>query len=66
MQPAVPEPILVDEFVCAARLSMSVGSLRRDRRKAKVVPFVRVNGLVRYDMDVVRASLRARQEGGKS
>jgi hypothetical protein len=66
MQPAVPgsDPIAVDEHVMAAQLNISLGWLRRDRRNKKIIPFIRLNGAVRYDPEAVRAALRARQEGG--
>lgn len=56
---------LVDEFACADVIGMSVDFLRKDRRGKKIVPFIKLNSAVRYDLDAVRAAMRARQEGGQ-
>jgi hypothetical protein len=54
----------VDERAAARALGMSVGWLRKDRYDKRLIPFFRLGGRVRYDLDRVRASLAAREEGG--
>jgi hypothetical protein len=58
------EPIAVDETACAAAIGMSVAWLRKDRRTARVVPFYRLGGSVRYNLIRVREALAAVEEGG--
>ncbi len=62
-RPAV-EPIAVDETACAAAIGMSVAWLRKDRRGARLVPFYRLGGSVRYNLARVREALGAVEEGG--
>lgn len=62
--PAAIEPIAVDEHSCAAAIGMSVAWLRKDRRGARLVPFYRLGGSVRYNLARVRNALEAVEEGG--
>lgn len=59
-----PPRIAVDEFEVAAELGLSVFYLRKDRRTKKVIPFFRIGGSVRYNLESIRESLLAAQEGG--
>jgi hypothetical protein len=62
-----PNPIAVDEHATAAAIGMSVHWLRKDRRGQRVVPFFRIGGAIRYDLQRVREALVARcEEGGPS
>lgn len=56
----------VNEFVCAEDIGMSVHFLRKDRKHTgkKLIPFIKIGGAVRYDMDRVHDALRAMQHGG--
>ncbi len=58
--PATP----VNEFACAEAIGMSVYFLRKDRIGKQLIPFTKIGGAVRYDMDAVHAALRAMQQGG--
>ena len=55
---------LVDETTCARALAKSLSWIRKDRIGRKTIPFVRVAGSVRYDMDRVMAVVMATEEGG--
>ena len=59
-----PKAFAVDDKTVAQALGCSVAYVRKDRRTAKVIPFFRLGGLIRYDLDVVRAKLNASSEGG--
>ena len=65
---AIPTPSsqrkLVDETVCASQLSKSLSWIRQDRLGKKTIPFVRVAGSIRYDMERVMAVVMATEEGG--
>jgi hypothetical protein len=63
MSPATPI-LAVDEYAVAAAIGLSVHWVRKDRRGARVLPFYRLNGAVRYDLGRVREALIAREEGG--
>jgi hypothetical protein len=58
-------PILVSEIVAARALGVSAGWLRKDRYSTKSVPVIRLGSRALYDLDQVRAALRARAEGGR-
>lgn len=58
------ETIAVDEHACAAAIGMSVHWLRKDRRTARLVPFYRMGGAIRYNLQRVRDALSAVEEGG--
>lgn len=60
----LPEAFAVDDNTIARALGCSVAYVRKDRRTAKVIPFFRMGGLIRYDIDVVRAKMNASSEGG--
>jgi len=61
--PATP---LVNEFVAAEILGLSVSTLRKDRNDKKRFPFVRfgLNGAIRYDVNRLNDYLRANLNGG--
>lgn len=63
-EPRVALRALVDETACARALSKSLSWIRKDRLGRKTIPFVRVAGSVRYDMDRVMAVVMATEEGG--
>lgn len=54
----------VDEIAAAQALGMSVAWLRKDRYGKRIVPFFRLGGRVRYDLERIRDSFAAREEGG--
>ncbi len=56
--------IAVPDSELAKLLNVSVAFLRKDRIRKRTIPFYRVGNLVRYDVDLVRRTLLARQEGG--
>lgn len=56
--------IAVDETACAQAIGMSVAWLRLDRRTKRIVPFYRLGGRIRYNLDRVREALAAVEEGG--
>jgi hypothetical protein len=43
---------------------MSVHWVRKDRRTKRLLPFFKLGGSVRYDLERVRQSLRCMEEGG--
>jgi len=61
-----PAPIVaVDEHACAQAIGMSVSWLRKDRRTKRLIPFSRLGGAIRYDLDRVREALADLEEGGR-
>ena len=54
----------VDEVQLANAIGMSVHFLRKDRRGKRQIPFYRVGGSIRYNLDRVRQALLACEEGG--
>lgn len=59
-----PFIIAVDETQLAKAIGMSVHFLRKDRRDKRQIPFYRVGGSIRYNLDRVRQALAACEEGG--
>jgi hypothetical protein len=59
-----PFTIAVDETQLAKAIGMSVHFLRKDRREKRQIPFYRVGGSIRYNLDRVRHALAACEEGG--
>lgn len=57
-------PLVVDEYVAAAALGLSVHTLRKDRQHDRRIPFVKIGGAIRYNLDRVRAALDAFECGG--
>jgi hypothetical protein len=51
--------MLVDELELAPVLGVSVSFLRHDRYGKKRIPFAKIGGCVRYDLDRVREALRS-------
>lgn len=64
MTPTTSTPIAVDEHTTAAAIGMSVHWLRKDRRGKRLVPFFRMGGAIRYDLQRVREALARLEEGG--
>jgi hypothetical protein len=58
------QPIGVDENAAALALNVSVSWLQKDRRGKRIVPFYKMGGHVRYNLERVRESLRAVECGG--
>lgn len=56
--------IAVDEHEAAELLGMSVHTLRKDRTKARRIPFFKIGGSVRYSVDRIRAALAEYEHGG--
>jgi hypothetical protein len=56
--------IAVDETEAAKAIGMSVWFLRRDRLGKRIIPFFRIGGSIRYDLNRVREALAALEEGG--
>ncbi len=57
--------IAVDEHTLAAAIGMSVHFVRKDRRGKKIIPFIRIGGSIRYDIERVRKALAALEVGGE-
>jgi hypothetical protein len=64
MQTKQPERIGVTEFVVAEELGISVHTLRKDRVKARRLPFYKIGGAVRYNLERVREALAQLEVGG--
>ncbi len=62
---AVQKPLFVDDVALAPLIGLSVSFLRKDRRGARVIPFMRAGGRIKYDVERVRQALLAREEGGQ-
>lgn len=56
--------LAVDERTIAQALGMSLEWVRKDRRTARVLPFMRIGRCVRYNPAAVMQALAATQEGG--
>ena len=56
--------LVVDEYAAAAALGLSVHTLRKDRQRDRRIPFYRIGGSIRYNLDRVRAALDALECGG--
>lgn len=54
----------VDEYAAAEAIGVSVFFLRKDRRNKRLIPFYRIGDRVLYNLDRVKASLVALEEGG--
>ena len=59
-----PSPIAIDETRLAEALGMSVHFLRKDRRTKRLIPFYRLGGSIRYNLNSVTHALAACEEGG--
>lgn len=59
-----PAVIAVDERACAAAIGMSLTWLRRDRRTKRLIPYARLGGSIRYNLDRVRDAIARLEEGG--
>lgn len=62
-KPEIPR-IAVDEFAVAEAIGVSVHFLRKDRQTARRLPFYKLGGCVRYDLNRVREALSRMEEGG--
>jgi hypothetical protein len=58
------QPLFIDDVALAPQIGLSTSFLRKDRRTARVIPFVRAGGRILYSLEQVRAALLARQVGG--
>lgn len=56
--------ICVDDNAVAAAIDKSVSWVRKDRIGARILPFYRIGGSCRYNLDRVRQALAALEEGG--
>jgi len=57
--------VAVDEHAVAAAIGMSVHFVRKDRRTKRLLPYFRIGGSIRYDLDRVRDALISKcEEGG--
>jgi hypothetical protein len=54
----------VDETIAAKALGVSVRWLQKDRIGRRIVPFYKMGGAVRYNLDRVREALSAVERGG--
>ena len=59
-----PARIGVDEHEAAAAVGLSVHTLRKDRVKARRLPYYKIGGRVLYNLDRLRATLAALERGG--
>jgi hypothetical protein len=64
MDSQVPK-LIVDDKTIAELIGLSLAWVRKDRRTARLLPFFRLGGRVRYDVPTVRSALLARSEGGQ-
>ena len=60
---AVPKLVL-NEHEMAAAIGLTVHFLRRDRCKKRLIPFYKIGGTIRYNVDRVREALADLEEGG--
>lgn len=65
MPDEIHDPLLVDEHAAARAIGLSVSWLRKDRRNKRLIPFARLGGAVRYDMERVREAVHRLEEGGR-
>jgi hypothetical protein len=61
---AKPVQLGVDEHVVARELSISVHTLRKDRRTLRRFPYFKIGSSVRYNLERVREALDALEMGG--
>ncbi len=61
---AKPNRLGVTEYVVAEELGISVHTLRKDRTKARRLPFFKIGSAVRYNLDRVRQALAELEVGG--
>lgn len=54
----------IDEFEAAAALGLSVHTLRKDRVAQRRIPYFKIGGSVRYNIDRIREALSALELGG--
>jgi hypothetical protein len=57
-------PIAISESEAAQALGVSVHFLRKDRQTKRLLPFYKLGGAVRYNLERVREALAAVEEGG--
>jgi hypothetical protein len=57
-------PRLVRDRVMAPMLDVSLGFLQKDRRGARIIPFIQLGDRCLYDVDEVFAAVKARTVGG--
>ena len=58
-------PGFLNDVQLAKALNISASFLRKDRRTAKRVPFIRLGDRCLYDLQRAREALLAREEGGQ-
>jgi hypothetical protein len=58
------QPDYLDDVTQAKKIGVSVSFLRKDRRTARRIPFIRLQGRILYDPERVRQALLALEEGG--
>lgn len=59
-------PMLLDETAAAEFLGCSVAFLRKDRRHAQLIPFVKLGALVKYRRERLADAVNALEVGGSS
>lgn len=64
--PAVVPKLAFNEHEMAEALGLSVHTLRRDRVTKRRIPFYRIGGAIRYNVDRVREVLAQLEEGGNT
>ena len=57
-------PFAVDATEAAKDIGMSVAWLRKDRNDKRLIPFLRIGGRYRYNLDRVREAVARLEEGG--
>jgi hypothetical protein len=60
----VLDPISVDETVLAPAIGVSIHFLRKDRQTKRIIPFYRIGGCIRYNIERVKEALATMEEGG--
>lgn len=62
--PTLVPKLALTEHQMAEALGLSVHTLRKDRQQQRRIPFFKIGGAVRYNVDRVREALAAFEEGG--
>lgn len=59
-----PTRLVVDEYEAAEALGLSVHTLRKDRVSGRRFPYYKVGSSIRYNIERLRESLAAFEQGG--
>lgn len=62
--PNAADRLAFTDIEIARAIGASITWVRHDRRGARLIPYYRVGGLIRYNRDRVLAALSTMEEGG--